>query len=74
MANLSLLLDHLKVDKLSTDSFVCFFFYVFLLCFYIQKNVNTVGHITYKDNEHWAVKCIVLHSPGTDSGLLEKDD
>lgn len=35
-------------------------FLSFLFCFYIQKNVNAVGNITYKDNKHLAVKCIVL--------------
>lgn len=32
--------------------------------------MNTVGNITYKDNEHLAVKCIVLHSLGMDDGVL----
>lgn len=65
MAILSLFLDRLKVDKLSKSMF-------FLLFFYIQKNVNAVGNITYKDNEHLAVKCIVLHGLGKGGVLFEK--
>lgn len=66
MAILSLFLDRLKVDKLSKK-------YVFLLLFfYIQKNVNAVGNITYKDNEHLAVKCIVLHGLRKGGVLFEK--
>lgn len=53
MAILSLFLDRLKVGKLSKSKFV------FLL---YTENVNAVGDITYKDNEH--LKCIVLHSLG----------
>lgn len=33
--------------------------------------MNAVGNITYKDNEHLAVKCIVLHSLGMGGALLE---
>lgn len=34
--------------------------------------MNAVGNIPYKDNEHLAVKCIVIHSPGMD-GVLTDD-
>lgn len=34
--------------------------------FLYTENVNAVGYITYKDNEHLAVKCIVLHSLGVE--------
>lgn len=64
MAFLSLFLDRLKVDKLSKRMF-------FLLFFLYTENVNAVGNITYKDNEHLAVKCIVLHSLGMGGALLE---
>lgn len=50
-----------------------FFFFFFLRFFVLYtENVNAVGNITYKDNEHLAVKCIVLHSLGMDSVLFEK--
>lgn len=63
MAILSLFLDRLKVDKLSKSLFL-FFLYT--------ENVNAVGDITYKDNEHLAVKCIVLHSLGMGGVLFAK--
>lgn len=53
-------LDHLKVDKLSKRK--VFLFRLFLY----TENVNTVANVTYKDNEHLAVKCIVLQSRGMD--------
>lgn len=34
--------------------------------------MNAVRNITYKDNEHLAVKCIVLHGLGMDGVLFEK--
>lgn len=34
--------------------------------------MNAVGHLTYKDNEHLAVKCIVLHSQGMDGVLFDE--
>lgn len=70
MASLSLLLDHLKVDKLSKiNGFFLYKFFGFVL---YTENVNAVGNIPYKDNEHPAVKCVVIHSPGTD-GVLNDD-
>lgn len=47
------------------------FFKFFCFGLYTE-NVNAVGNITYKDNEHSAVKCIALHSLGMDSVLFEK--
>lgn len=45
--------------------------YCFLLFWFvfIYRNVNTVFNITYKDNEHLAVKC-VLRSLGVE-GILQ---
>lgn len=57
MAMLSLFLDLFKSWKKNT-----FLSFMFLY----TENVNTVSYITYKDNEHSAVKCIVLHSLGVD--------
>lgn len=34
--------------------------------------MNAVRNITYKDNEHLAVKCTVLHGLGMDGGLFGK--
>lgn len=59
------LLDHWKDDKLSKR---ILFFYFFWFVF-IYRNVNTVFNITYKDNEHLAVKC-VLRSLGIE-GILQ---
>lgn len=59
MAMLSLFLDLFKVDKLLKE-------YFFKFMFLYTENVNAFGYITYKDNEHLAVKCIVLQSLGGD--------
>lgn len=59
------LLDHWKDDKLSKR----ILFFTFFLFVFIYRNVNTVFNITYKDNEHLAVKC-VLRSLGVE-GILQ---
>lgn len=53
MAILSLCLDHLKVDKLSKG-------FLFVCCLFSIHKMWTL--LTYKDNEHLAMKCIVLHT------------
>lgn len=45
---------------------IVFYFFWFV---FIYRNVNTVFNITYKDNEHLAVKC-VLRSLGVE-GILQ---
>lgn len=53
-------------------------FLLFFVCLFLYtENVNTVFNITYKDNEHLAVKCVVrslgargvLHSEKTASSM-----
>lgn len=60
-----------KLTNCQKDFF--FFFFTFFCLFVLYtENVNAVGNITHKDNEHLAVKCIVLNSLDMDGVLFEK--